>query len=108
MPHPDGCTRCGQCCTCAFIGLHSIRVDDDPQEFARWLAYHRCDVKGLPTEDGDVLMIRIPMVCKHLAYDKQGLASCKIYDTRPQICRDHLCDKLRSGAVPEASNTTVD
>jgi Fe-S-cluster containining protein len=91
-----GCNRCGQCCTSAFIGLHSIRKGEDKQEFAQWLSHHHCDPKWMRTDDGEILLVRIPLICKHLGYDKDGVASCKIYDRRPVICREHKCQKLES------------
>lgn len=95
---PSGCTRCGQCCTMAFIGLHSIKKGEDKQEFAQWLAYHQCGVRWMQTDESDqVLLVKIPIVCKHLSYNNAGIASCKIYEDRPRICRDHLCGKLRNG-----------
>lgn len=79
----------------AFIGLHSIKRGEDHQEFGKWLAFHRCDPKWMQTEEGEVLLVKIPLVCKHLSYDKDGIASCKIYDERPKICRDHECLKIQ-------------
>lgn len=90
------CTRCGQCCTKAFVALYSVKVDEDNQELARWLRYHRLGTRRLHTDDaGDVLMIDIPIVCQHLSTDVHtGICSCDIYDNRPVICREHRCKKI--------------
>jgi Fe-S-cluster containining protein len=79
----------------AFIGLHSVKRGEDHQEFGKWLGFHHCGVKWMPTDEGEVLLVRIPLVCKHLSYDQDGQAGCRIYEKRPKICRDHLCKKLR-------------
>lgn len=79
----------------AFIGLHSIVKGQDRQEFGRWLGYHRCSPRWMRTDGGEVLLVKIPIVCEHLAYDAAGLARCRIYDSRPRICRDHVCLKLK-------------
>lgn len=88
------CKRCGQCCSVAFVGLHSIKIDDDKQEVYRWLGYHSCKPSRLQTDDGDCLMIRIPIICQHLSF-KKGIAHCGIYDNRPMICKDFTCVKMR-------------
>lgn len=90
-----GCTRCGQCCTMAFIGLHSVKKGEDRQELARWLAFHNCRMKWMSTDEGQILLTGIPLICKHLGYNKDGIAFCKIYENRPVICREHKCLKVQ-------------
>jgi Fe-S-cluster containining protein len=84
----------------AFIGLHSIKRGEDHQEFGKWLAFHHCTPRWMPTDDGEVLLVKIPLVCKHLSYDNDGLAGCKIYEKRPKICQDHKCNKVREYNAP--------
>jgi len=33
-------------------------------------------------------------ICPYLDF-KMGLAICKIYDERPQFCKDYFCDKCK-------------
>ena len=87
------CKRCGQCCLGAYIALYSIKVDDDKQEFGRWLNYHSVRIGQMPTDEGDVLLVKISTTCHHLKFNKKTKeAFCAIYETRPQICREHYCD----------------
>lgn len=89
------CRRCGQCCTLIHFCLGGIELAKDSQEFARYVSYHRCEVFGVDLEDGrgEVLGVKIPLTCQHLEFDgNTGLASCAIYETRPQICKDHQCN----------------
>ena len=51
-----------------------------------WLKWHGCN----PVKDGDHYNITIPVRCSQLE-DKDGVLSCKIYETRPKICRDYTC-----------------
>lgn len=89
------CHRCGQCCNAANIILHSIKIDEDKQEFADWLIYHGMNVKRFPMDDGDAMQVRIPILCRHLTYGKDGKASCAIYEERPQICKDYKCPRTQ-------------
>ena len=87
-----GCRRCGQCCNKAVLILegHNMALAKN-RDVAQWYSHHHCDVK-VDSETGD-LAIFIPLVCKHLNYDtKSGISHCMIYETRPQICRDYLCE----------------
>jgi Fe-S-cluster containining protein len=94
------CRRCGQCCTSINLVLGGIPVEEDKndQELARWIACHGVQVRGLVQKEGTppVLQITIPLICKHLQYDgNTGLCSCAIYDKRPKICREHLCNAAK-------------
>lgn len=58
---------------------------------ARWYSYHHLDVTI--DEEGGGMAINIPLVCQYLIYDTgSGMAYCKIYETRPQICREYICE----------------
>lgn len=90
------CTRCGHCCISAHIALYSIKVDDDQQEYGRWLSYHGLGTSSMDTDDGKVLVVKVPTLCQHLKFNgATGQTSCAIYDTRPQICKEHKCVRLR-------------
>lgn len=76
------CKKCGGCCKTLILPL-GITVDDDSQ---KWLEYHGIKViRGNP-----ISYIEIDAVCSNLK-DNQ----CSIYEQRPQVCRDYLCDKLK-------------
>jgi Fe-S-cluster containining protein len=92
------CKRCGQCCNTVFFILGSIKVDADEQEFSRYVSYHRCDVRRVDLGDGgaEALGVKMPLVCEHLRYNpKTGLSSCAIYENRPKVCRDFLCEAAK-------------
>jgi Fe-S-cluster containining protein len=87
------CVRCGQCCTYAYIWLGHIEVDNDPNDFGKWLSYHHCDIKRMQTEgQPDTLGVRVPLVCKFLDHNA-GIATCRIYEKRPNICREYVCER---------------
>lgn len=98
---PAECQRCGNCCASAFIALYSVRQGQDHLEIARWLKYHHLNVKWwkFEGEEEAVLRIQIPYTCQQMGFDgRTGQTFCRIYDTRPQICRDHLCVKVRNAS----------
>lgn len=86
------CRRCGQCCNKALIILSDCKLENPIyRDMARWYSYHHCEVK-IDDRDGG-MAINIPLVCQHLIYDtKSGMAFCAIYDDRPDICKDYLCE----------------
>ena len=88
------CLRCGQCCTSASLMLYNVPADQDRMELGKWLENHHCRIETVDTPGGPVLGVRIPIICRHLVYDHDGIATCKIYDTRPQICREHRCQRI--------------
>ena len=78
----------------AFFALHNVPIEDK-EEIGKWLNYHRCEVLPYPTEHGDVLGVKIPLVCIYLDYDPSQGYFCKIYDSRPEVCRKYFCKKAR-------------
>ena len=87
------CQRCGRCCYSAVLCLN-IPIEDE-KEIGRWLSYHRCDPLVMKSKDGkSVLGVRIPLVCSQLEY-KDGKFNCKIYEQRPEICKEYECSKGR-------------
>lgn len=95
------CERCGSCCdTYSFI-MHNRFPDNDPTEIARLIKYHGCEPLRCPNPDGEDFMgIRIPLTCEHLEM-VDGKAICKIYETRPVVCQDYFCKKVKDKAVIE-------
>jgi len=44
----------------------------------------------------EVLGVKMPLVCQHLKYNpKTGVSSCAIYENRPKVCRDFLCEAAK-------------
>lgn len=90
------CRRCGQCCNKALIVVDNCKLENPVyRDMARWYSYHHCQVK-IDDRTGGMAII-IPLVCQHLEFDPaSGTAICLIYDKRPQICRDYICEAAES------------
>ena len=98
------CKRCGQCCIEVPISVGILKdtankvkmLDGDNSQSAEmkdrtdWFSYHHCNSRTYP--DGSVMVI-IPLTCMHLDCTT-GETSCKIYDTRPELCKRHRCTKM--------------
>ena len=90
------CKRCGQCCIYANVIMEGQRMAEDTQELARWFTDHHITVMPVSRPGGDVLGLRIPLVCQHLEFDTaSGTAHCLSYDTRPQLCQDYICQAAK-------------
>ncbi|MBN1788125.1 MAG: YkgJ family cysteine cluster protein [Sedimentisphaerales bacterium] len=76
------CSQCTGLC-CRYMAL-PIETPEDREDFddIRWYLVHRG--VSVFVEDGD-WYLNIENRCKYLSKDHR----CKIYDKRPQICRDH-------------------
>lgn len=77
------CTRCRGAVCCTYL---TQRIDT-PRSMAdfdllRWQLSHR-DTQAYKDVDGWFLLVNNP--CRHLRADGR----CGIYETRPQVCRDH-------------------
>lgn len=86
-PTPETkCSLChnSKCCTYITQQIETPRSKHD-FDVLLWQLSHR-DVQAYKDEDGWFLLINTP--CLHLL---EG-GGCGIYDTRPQICRDHSND----------------
>lgn len=88
------CLRCGQCCTSASVALFNVPIEHDVRELGKWLEHHHCQQEKVSTPMGDVLGIRIPLMCKHITYDHDGIATCEIYEDRPHICKEFECQRM--------------
>ena len=93
------CKRCGVCCSSAFFAMYNRPIDEDTEEIARWILYHGCEPMRYPTENGDVLAIKIPIPCEHLGYSEKEGYHCKIYETRPVVCKNYFCKKVKDEGV---------
>lgn len=82
------CQRCGKCCTYVVLIFKNHRQGDD---FGNWLGHHGWEIGQ--QEDGMTLTIQQP--CLQLQHDQNGLASCGIYQDRPQTCKEYLCTQGR-------------
>lgn len=80
------CTRCGKCCRTYAIAMHR---DED---YGRFLAYHGLCLRA---REGGGMEVYGESKCRHLKSDAKGRYRCAIYDDRPKICRDWLCDDAR-------------
>lgn len=80
------CARCqgAVCCTYLTQQLKTPRSMED-FDLLLWQLAHR-DTQAYKDEDGWFLLVNHP--CRHLLADGR----CGIYDTRPQVCRDHSTD----------------
>jgi Fe-S-cluster containining protein len=79
-----GCVRCGKCCL-----IWGMKAQDDGQ----YELFNR--LHGMIYEDdGDHLLMQAR--CQAVGFDLEGRAHCVIYDERPQLCRDYLCDAARA------------
>jgi len=88
-----GCQRCGNCCIKASFLWNSD--DTEKEDIANWFFYHRCDVTK--NQNGG-FNISVPLVCVNLE-NTDGVYSCKIYDTRPSICKKFLCKKAKEETI---------
>lgn len=87
QPSPETkCSLChgSKCCTYITQQINTPTSMSDFDTLLWQLAHH--DVQAYKDEDGWFLLVNTR--CRHLV---DG-AGCGIYDTRPQICRDHSND----------------
>lgn len=92
------CLRCGGCCVVADITMSEVTAtnEKDQKDFAHWLVAHRCDVTFQKRKNGKrYLVLRIPTTCVHLDHDGE-FYFCKIYKTRPNLCKVFKCLKNKS------------
>jgi Fe-S-cluster containining protein len=61
-------------------------------DFGRFLAYHGLVMRD--RADGQ-MEVYGESKCRQLKSDAKGAYSCAVYETRPQICRDWLCEDAR-------------
>ena len=70
------CKRCGDCCQSGTLLKQSTKAEKLLFRFIYKLMGEDINSKA----------------CPHLEF-VMGLAVCKIYENRPQFCRDYFCNK---------------
>ena len=65
--------------------------DDDPKEIKKLMSYH--GIQPIKNAKGE-LGIHIKGKCEHFEW-VDGKASCKIYETRPVVCKEYYCQKAK-------------
>jgi Fe-S-cluster containining protein len=70
------CDRCGACCS--YLVLPAVSLEVLPPDIRRWLEMHG-------TAHAHGLAIDAP--CRHLVRTADGMATCAIYQERPELCR---------------------
>jgi len=89
------CLRCARCCV--DVPLTFIYTDTSVKKI-EWLKYHHCETKILEKDGKKLLQVIIPLTCMHLGYDDKGY-KCKIYETRPKICREFTCFEVVNASI---------
>lgn len=82
------CKRCGKCCR-----NYAVPAPLDDEDL-RFLVYHGVVMRR--AANGQV-QIYGESRCSKLKSDGKGRYKCAIYETRPRLCRDWLCDAARKG-----------
>lgn len=96
------CQRCGHCCMTAFLALNNVPISKDRKEIARYFSLHHCEPMIYPADNGAVLALKIPLVCKWLEYDEEKkVYRCKDYEHRPVVCREYFCKRAMDTRVTE-------
>src|SRR3989344_3417896 len=90
------CNKCtAVCCRQVTVSLDPLETEEDYQEM-RWLIVHK-NVHICVDEEGD-FWVEFYTDCEHLGSHHE----CKIYENRPQICRDHELDSCEVNGEGEA------
>lgn len=80
----------------AFFAMDNRPIDSDDKEIAKYISLHHCEPMRYPTPKGDVLAVKIPLVCKWLVFDEEkGFYKCKDYENRPVVCREYFCHRCK-------------
>lgn len=78
-----GCVRCGKCCLVFGMG---VTEDDQYRTFN--------ELHGAIYQlDGEHMLVKLR--CQAVGFDYQRRAHCVVYDERPQLCRNYLCEAAR-------------
>lgn len=88
------CKRCGICCKETFFVLKDVPLDNDTREIGRWAFYHGVKTSKYNIDGTNYLAVGLPGECKYLK-QKDGLYECSIYENRPRICKDYICEKSK-------------
>ena len=80
------CTGCGDCCKEVPLAMPFN------QDKAFWFGLRGWDVRSLPDEKMEVVA-RTP--CKAFDETAPEGARCRIYERRPQFCRNYFCPEAK-------------
>lgn len=101
LPNKDSewkCKRCGYCCM--FVDMIVGEMTKENEEImmakGKYLDLHRCDVFLMKTNNVTTMMVRVPLMCKNLSFDKDHKSLCKDYAYRPLVCRKFKCNQVMS------------
>jgi hypothetical protein len=75
-------------CSCGEVFVDKMGTTD-------WYSYYHCEIRA--EEETGNIAIFIPLTCQHLNFNPEtGMAVCLIYNDRPQICREYLCEAAKN------------
>lgn len=80
------CLQCGKCCMS--MTFYGGKVDDEALDEIRWLELHGLKIDYVEEPNGTEYYFTIPKRCDALQ-ELDGKFVCRIYETRPQMCRDY-------------------
>ena len=83
------CKRCSRCCTYFCLEIDAPERSADFEDLAWMLAHKKTSIHV----DGKSWQLMVKNRCRYLTGD----GSCRIYDERPRICRQHLPGKCDYG-----------
>ncbi|HEY6877636.1 MAG TPA: YkgJ family cysteine cluster protein [Polyangiales bacterium] len=88
------CLKCGLCCSYIAVAIDAPDSVKAATEIL-WHLYH--DYVSVYRDSDDEWMVQFETRCRHLASDNK----CKIYETRPHICRTYSEDTCEVNADDE-------
>jgi len=98
------CQQCGKCCmTMTFDGG---RVTEEERDTIRWMELHGLKIDYFHRGGRLYYAFTVPMRCQELE-EKDGRFRCRIYQTRPQMCRDYDGSQDGPAGVPDCLWRTV-
>ena len=80
------CQQCGKCCLA--MTFDGGEVTDESLDEIRWMELHGLKVEYNRRRGVTSYFYTMPTPCSQLKHE-DGLYSCGIYETRPQMCRDY-------------------
>jgi len=93
------CTRCGECCgTSSAYVCRTSKATKESVEYEKFLEFTRPKIFARAP---DGVIVKAP--CEHLGSGNV----CRVYETRPTVCREFLCHKARDNPIPEAKDRTM-
>jgi len=105
LKHGHPCHSCGAtCCRYVAVALAPPR-DGGDRDLIHWYLSHK-KVCVYIDKDGD-WWVQVGTDCRHIAAD----GGCRIYESRPQLCRDyatHSCERADSEEHNVAEFDTVE